>query len=382
MLQSLTLENYRGFDRFDLHDLGRVNLIVGTNNAGKTSVLEAVQILKTPGDIGRIWSTLSRRGEDIYEESESSRLRQQIDVRRLFHGHEVAIGSRISFSADTDRGHDQFAAFITEPTPDEQADASHLIENFEPESVSELPPRTTALAIRWQNSQTTADISAVLNMTRRGGIPSNAVRTMGQGIDVQRMPIRLITASSLSPDTVSELFDQVVLTPDEDFVIEALRIIEPSIERIATTGSDRGRVAYNRGIGLRGGLFVRCSGVGDRIPIGSMGDGIWRLLGLALALARTEGGILLVDEIDTGLHYEVMEDMWKLVNETAKKHNIQVFATTHSRDCYESLAVVCRDSVSENSEVTIQRVERGKTQSTAYSEQEIIAAAQRGTEVR
>jgi hypothetical protein len=113
-----------------------------------------------------------------------------------------------------------------------------------------------------------------------------------------------------------------------------------------------------------------------------MGDGIWRLLGLALALARTEGGILLVDEIDTGLHYGVMEDMWKLVNETARKHNIQVFATTHSRDCYESLAAVCRDTVSVNSEVTIQRVERGKAKSTAYSEQEIIAAAKRGMEVR
>ena len=113
-----------------------------------------------------------------------------------------------------------------------------------------------------------------------------------------------------------------------------------------------------------------------------MGDGIWRLLGLALALARTEGGILLVDEIDTGLHYGVMENMWKLVNETAKKHNIQVFATTHSRDCYESLAVVCRDSVSENSEVTIQRLERGKTRSIAYTEQEIIAVARHGMEVR
>jgi hypothetical protein len=381
MLKSLTLENYRGFHRFDLHDLGRVNLIVGTNNAGKTSVLEAVHILETPGDFGPVWSTLSRRGEDFYEDFESSRVRQ-IDVRRLFHGHEAIIDSRIAFCAETDQGRDQFTAFITEPTPGEQADATPLIENFESESVSELPPHAVALAVHWQNSQTTADVSAIVDMTRRGGIPLNAVRKMGRASEVQRVPIRLITASSLSPDTVSDLFDSVVLTPDEDFVTEALRIIEPSIERIATTGTDRGRATYGQGVGYRGGLFVRCSGVGDRIPIGSMGDGIWRLLGLALALARTEGGILLVDEIDTGLHFSVMENMWKLVNETARKHNIQVFATTHSRDCYESLAAVCRDSVSENSEITIQRVERGKTRSTAYSEQEIIAAAQRGMEVR
>ena len=381
MLESLTIENYRGFHRFDLHHLGRVNLIVGTNNAGKTSVLEAVNILETPGDFGPIWSTLSRRGEDLFEEFESSRTRH-IDVRRLFHGHEATIDSRVSFSAESSHGRDQFTAVITEPNLDEQAGTTPLLENFESESVSELLPRAAALGIRWQSSQTKADVSTVVNMTRRGGISINAVRMIGRGSDVQRTPIRLITASSLSPDIVGDLFNQVVLTPDEDFVTEALRIIEPSIERIATTGADRAPVAYNRGIGYRGGLFVRCSGIGDRIPIGSMGDGIWRLLGLALALARTEGGILLVDEIDTGLHYGVMENMWKLVNQTAKRHNIQVFATTHSRDCYESLAAVCRDSVSENSEVTIQRVERGKTQSTAYSEQEIIAAAQRGMEVR
>ena len=381
MLKSLTLENYRGFHRFELHDLGRVNLIVGTNNAGKTSVLEAVHILEALGEFGPIWSTLSRRGEDFFEESEASRTRY-IDVRRLFHGHEAIVDSRLSLNAETDQGHDQFTALITEPTPDEQADASPLLENFEPESVSELPPLATALALRWKNTQTKADVSATVDMTRRGGIASNAVRNLARGTESQRIPIRLITASSLSPDTVGELFDQVVLTPDEDFVTEALRIIEPSIERIASTGTDRGRPTYSRTIGYRGGLFVRCSSIGDRIPIGTMGDGIWRLLGLALALARTEGGILLVDEIDTGLHYEVMENMWKLVNETAKRHNIQVFATTHSRDCYESLAAVCRDSVSENSEVTIQRVERGKTRSTAYSEQEIIAAAQRGMEVR
>ena len=77
-----------------------------------------------------------------------------------------------------------------------------------------------------------------------------------------------------------------------------------------------------------------------------------------------------------------MERMWKLIYETAKKHNIQIFATTHSRDCVDSLAAVCRDDISENSEVTIQRLERAATRSVAYTEQEIVAVADRGVEVR
>lgn len=374
MIRSLTLENYRGFPRFELHDLGRVNLIVGTNNAGKTSVLEAVNILAGTGELGPIWNTLVRRGED-FEENESGRSVRLVDIRHLFYGHELAIGNKLEISTESDRGRDQFTAVITERLLNPQAAQPDLLE---PEIESGLS--RAALQLRWQHEQTAVDENDVLNLTRQGGLSLNAMRR-GRLVVEPELPIRFITATSLSPDVVIDLFEEVVLTSFEDFVIEALKIIEPTIERIATSGTERRRSLSSRA-SIRGGLLVRCKGISDRIPIGSMGDGIWRILGLALSLARTAGGILLVDEIDTGLHYSVMEDMWKLVTQTAKKHGIQVFATTHSRDCYESLASVCRDSVSEGSEVTIQRLERGKARSTAYTEQEIIAAAQRGMEVR
>lgn len=120
--------------------------------------------------------------------------------------------------------------------------------------------------------------------------------------------------------------------------------------------------------------------LGDqRVPIGSMGDGIWRLLGIALALVRAEGGILLVDEIDTGLHYSVLVDMWNLVFETAKRLDVQVFATTHSRDCYEALAAVAQKG---RHDISLQRIERGKPLAVAFTESEIREAAARGIEVR
>ena len=74
--------------------------------------------------------------------------------------------------------------------------------------------------------------------------------------------------------------------------------------------------------------------------------------------------------------------MWKLIYKTAKRLNMQVFATTHSRDCYESLAVLCREQVGEGSDITIQRIEKGRRGAVGYSEQEIVTAAERGMEVR
>ena len=110
-----------------------------------------------------------------------------------------------------------------------------------------------------------------------------------------------------------------------------------------------------------------------------MGDGIWRLLGIALALVRARGGILLVDEIDTGLHYTVLTKMWQLVYETAKRLDVQVFATTHSRDCYEALGEVTEPG---RQDISLQRIERGRPEAVAYREAILRTAAERGLEVR
>ncbi len=106
------------------------------------------------------------------------------------------------------------------------------------------------------------------------------------------------------------------------------------------------------------------------------------MLGLALAVVHSQNRILLIDEVDTGLHHSVMGRMWRFLNECSKRFNIQIIATTHNRDCYQSLATICREGVIEESEVTIQRIERGSHEAVAYSEAEIIAAAERDIEVR
>ena len=91
--------------------------------------------------------------------------------------------------------------------------------------------------------------------------------------------------------------------------------------------------------------------------------------------------VLLLDEIDTGLHYTVMEDMWRLVHGTAKRLNIQIFATTHSSDCWKALAAICREP-SISADATIQHVEKGVKNSKSFTGKEIVIAAERGFEVR
>jgi hypothetical protein len=156
-----------------------------------------------------------------------------------------------------------------------------------------------------------------------------------------------ITTEGQTRESIISMFESVVLTPDEAAVLQALHTIEPGIERIASIGT-QGRVSARD---ARGGIAMMVAG--QRIPMVRWATGIWRLLGIALALVRARGGVLLVDEIDTGLHYSVLVDMWKLVFETARSLDVQVFATTHSRDCYEALAAVAEPG---RTEISLQRI--------------------------
>ena len=70
----------------------------------------------------------------------------------------------------------------------------------------------------------------------------------------------------------------------------------------------------------------------------SLGDGITRLFAAGLALANSRNGFLVVDEAENGIHYSVQRDFWRMVLLAAHQYNVQVVATTHSRDCVKGFA--------------------------------------------
>lgn len=368
MLRDLTIDGFRGCKHFEMRDLGRVNLLVGINNSGKTSVLEAIEMLTT-GHVHSIGAALFRRGECLFDETDR-RPRSAVDVCHLFHGHVMEVGSEFRLEGVNDSTRGSLTATIQESPLDDESQPAL----FDEEEDYAGP---VGLLLRGDGF---VKVDEMFPITRRGGLSSDVMRRLRSSPDDATPSTRFITTASMSPNEIVSLYENIVLTPEEDLVIQALKTIEPAIERIATTS--KGLRQYSSYAGTRGGIIVKCAGVDQPVPIGSLGDGIWRILGLALALVHAENGVLLVDEIDTGLHFTVMSDMWKLVNETAKRLNVQVFATTHSRDAVDSLAAISRANVSAGSEVTIQRLERDKHRAVAYAEQEIVTAAERGTEVR
>jgi energy-coupling factor transporter ATP-binding protein EcfA2 len=365
MIHSITIEGYRGFRHFTMEGLGRLNLLVGTNNSGKTSVLEALYLLTSKGDPLALWNLLWRRGERLPGTTNPG-TSAELDVCHLFYGHDVRIGSKFVLSATNETPARKVAFTIGEFKPPTPKDGTITL-------FDENEPVGLALAVKGTPHPPVARIP----LTRAGGISTDTFNTskrLRRRSAIEGPPAQFITAESLDGDDLVALWDKVALTTDEPLAMRALQFLDPNIERIASQSS---AVHY---LGSHAGFIIKLKDHARPIPIGTMGDGMWRMLALAIAITQCKGGVLLVDEIDTGLHYSVMSDMWRLILGAARELDVQVFATTHSYDCIQSLGAVCMTETDQD--VTLQRIEAGKSTSVPYSQHEIIVASDREIEVR
>jgi ABC-type thiamine transport system ATPase subunit len=167
------------------------------------------------------------------------------------------------------------------------------------------------------------------------------------------------------------MWDVIVFNRQEKKVAGALTVIEPNIQDI---GFLTGALSASASAGIfpaRGGIVVGMENVETRVPLGSMGDGVRRLMALATALSFTKNSYLFIDEIDTGLHYSIMRDMWKLVVSTAIEGGTQVFATTHSWDCIEGLSKLCALEPGFTKSVSIHKIDRAIDRSVLFAGEDV-----------
>ena len=367
MYSSIEISGFRSLEQVRLEGLSRVNLLVGSNNSGKTSVLECVGLLHSAADYRVLHSVLELRGEWLPDEDRG----RVYDIGQLFSNRNMS--ERIRVSGQRSGPGSQLGAVTAELSVQMGLVQMGLPLHDEAiETADESPGRLV-----WTSSERNDEFRAAL--TADGMLPVRPPARHGWGADDNVPRVQFVGTGGLVPGDIGNIFDDVVLTDAEDGAVEAMRLIEPRVERIAVLASRRGPL----GSSARGGIFLRMQGVDGRVPIGSVGDGMWRLLGLALALVRARGGVLLVDEIDTGLHYTVMQKMWTMIAERSRSLDVQVFATTHSRDCYESLASVADASAVPPGDLTIHRIESENGRSgVSFDEHEVAVVAERGLEVR
>lgn len=337
-ITDLHVRGFRCFEELHVAGLTRVNLILGRNNSGKTSLLEAVEVA-VAGTIEGLVRGLRRRTELAGFGAGGPRLASEAvepELAPLFFARKADGQAQLSIAIEplaiasvaieaVDVGRDLLLKMVVPATGYDETQSLGL-DSRPRDFVSEEP------------------------LTKRG----RACVFLGAFRPTQRH--------------LAELIDTLRGQSQRERVLATLKVLEPRVQDL------RSSTRYNVSIVLDGE---------DRdVPLGSLGDGFRQLLAIALHLERARDGVLLVDEIDTGLHYSVLTDLWRLVIEGARRLNVQVFATTHSRDCIEALGAVIEDHPELASDTSAHRIDIGYPRTMRYAPDKLATAARRHIEIR
>lgn len=321
MYVSFNVENFRTFKSLHFADIARVNLISGENNTGKTTLLEA--ILFHLRDFRTALTNM--RGDQ--------------NAQSLFF--ELDVNSVIRISGDYRRVAAQQSLF-----PDNSWGFEiKLVDEVSLDLQERISQEIRLIGLRSPNRREQIDLTdddSVLRVTPlNDSIESvfyivefnNRLRVINGRSHTHEVQSAFLTSRErILPRVNARRLSKLSLNNAANSFVETLQVIDPRI-RTARVEAPNGEPLIFVDVGLR-----------QYIPLSLMGDGIDRVASILLAMAEAQGGVILIDEVENGLHYSRLEKVWEAIHAAALEFNVQIFATTHSYECIKAAHEVFNQS--------------------------------------
>ena len=372
MIPSIHIKNFLTFDSLEIPTLKRINLIGGKNNAGKTSLLEALLILTSEGE-NRVLNTIlkNRGGLDqgsltTYEElkhKNSLKKNQKFDSKLLDRQQDLIewMARRVKREEITNR----LYRSISEDTIDK--DIKRILFVLGVQNVNEA-------INKWEDTLEVLKINNLL-LRKKQGIYKILNNLSERDLSPSTKPNLSYEHFSFVPAyteliEIEKVWDTIVLTEDEDVVLELIqKIIDPRITKL-NIGSLGAKTQIN----------------GRPVNIKSLGEGVSRVLLIIISMVAARNKYLIIDEIETALHYSAQEKLWEFIFEYAEKWNIQVFATTHSRDTIRAFKYACtkysKDGEIDAQYLRLQKSRSGKFEAIQYDQERLFDSLDLNLEIR
>ena len=350
MYTSFTIENFRLFDWLTVEPLSRVNLIAGQNNVGKTALLEALWLhagQNNPELAQRLnlWRGLpgSEPGElfsDLFREYNTD------SPIKLTANRDGESGSRtltITCKPRTELATPMHSARIQpRRSPTESIFDDEIVFEYKDGSGNQSQARA------WiETAPLALDLPAPPNVHLEGNIAALRIEREASNID-RNASVFMQSLSRNVPQELATRFGRAEIKGHLEDVQEVLKLLEPRLRRLAAVPIAQGPALIYADIGAT-----------RIIPVALMGSGFVRLLELTLAFVEVSNGSILIDEIENGLHYAVLQDVWQAINQLSQKFNVQVFATTHSYECIQAARAAFKSNEFDD-ELTYIRLQRNR----------------------
>ena len=343
MIESLHVSGFKLFRDITLPRLGPLNLFVGENNSGKSCLLEAINLYAGRNPLRDVLQTAAMRSVESLRRWDPVDLTEEgtsitHPVFELFHRADGAFTKGIIIERVGDSN-----SLLVQCLPHRIVTNAEGFTRYVPVAQGDAitsEGAEMALPVYRGSRQVGLITRGRLPLMLRGRMPGDEKFSNGDASSVAFLP-----ASGFSDEEASSIWDALVQGPGQELVLNWLRMLDPRIEDLAYIAGRRvARLA-----------LLKFQGQG-RIPLRSMGDGLTKLFHIALAAASASNGVLLIDEFENGLHWSVQEKLWIALAKAARQFNVQVFSTTHSRDCIESFVAAVEDAGPDGA--SIYRLER------------------------
>ena len=374
--KSLEIEKFRGIRNCKINDFARINLFVGKNNCGKTTVLESLFLLSGISDPNWIIATQNLRKillsepEDIrdfffkrkHESNFYLRGVQEVGERELTVKPLYGTGYIDQTGGEgmgTAKGDESKHISTTKIMGSElDSNLSGLEYEFLVSDGKNRKPKK-------YNSRITAEWIAFDQ-------PAKFQPSFDETYEEKSFTRHLIQKPG---DECNPVFvDKILEDKQKDFLLEALQIVEPKILDI--------KVGPTK-------LVSADIGYSSFIPVNLLGDGLIHMINIVSDIFYTRGAILMIDEIGAGLHVSSLEYLWKILLEQSKKFDTQIFMTTHSKDVIEGLIKCYKQENSVTSEdedavacFYLNKDSKDQVKGYRYSPEQIRQTLESGTDLR
>lgn len=291
---SIRVNNYKIFSGFKIEKLNRINIFAGKNNSGKSSLLEAIYYLTKQNDIVSFLENIKLRNKlhsldpiwlnAVFDQNDIIDIEGEFDT--------VSTSVRFTkFDADSniDKKDDYLASYKLEAKINKR-ELTNIIHTFESETVKRENEKVEHLC--------------------------NSILKSPYYYNFQEI-VTTYTINNKEKINGKEVLSMVI-----DFISS----IDPTIYNISLGSIEE----VQR-------FIVHSSKFSDRnLEITNYGEGLQRIFEIAIAFAYARNGVVCIDEFETAIHYSLLVDFTRFIQQLADTFNVQVFLTSHSKECIDA----------------------------------------------
>ncbi|MFH1923177.1 MAG: AAA family ATPase [Planctomycetota bacterium] len=350
MFRKITIDGFRGIDDFSMEGFRRVNVMVGRNGGGKTSILEAMAVAAAP--VGPNGLLMANAGRDMPPPGS----RSWHSLLTLFSGMDPHRRMRFEYETDDETASIEVDAIFGTAGTD----------SLEPGAGTGYEEALRGLRMQYRPDNG-KEIESVLELVEVGF--QQTVKGKPQRRFAGSFVIHARRATSLG-ETASAL-TTLYSNKCEGRFIDAIRKVDPRVQRLVpgTQGKQPTVLADLGGPTL--------------VPISVLGDGFCRVALMVTGMVSSDAAkLLIVDEIDSGLHRSVMRGLWESVLELSRQYDFQVFCSTHNEEMLRQTLPAFSEEPDALRVYRIDRSTDGKVSQQPYDYEMLHDAEAAGMDVR